>query len=466
MDIFESEMDSDLAQIAKTPRKRVELKFEGDSLCLDSPVSRDIQNFVTPALASASSSRESVTSETNLHDSNNNRVSFLRLIESNSQLKTRSPLKEKILCQDRYDIINEALERVFDDSSHPSEHKGIHGWKEVVETSHSELLPSAVLPKDEAVATSTLGKRSNSKTVSSTFFNPSFTKTARYKVKSFSSKSQSVIAFEKEESSANEDSDGSPVVAAGFTRLFSPNHTQPSATDSVRDPARNISREGTDTRFGATEFDASVSTESVDAPSRSRRHSPDTYVSSDESVATASTSEVEEEKSLGDAATVLEGLERFVKDFRDLRIKRGYTQGQVSKLLAAINPNISQSTVSRFESLDLSFPNTIFLKPFFEIFKDKLEKECRLKKAVMDPKRGIWHDNLDEIDLPPAKTKRYKRALISSQMAKTLRKCFAANPRPSSEELQVIAEHCNLELRVVQGWFGNHRRDRKEIEKK
>jgi len=434
MDIFESEMDSDLAQIAKTPRKRVELKFEGDSLCLDSPVSRDIQNFVTPALASASSSRESVTSETNLHDSNNNRVSFLRLIESNSQLKTRSPLKEKILCQDRYDIINEALERVFDDSSHPSEHKGIHGWKEVVETSHSELLPSAVLPKDEAVATSTLGKRSNT--------------------------------FEKEESSANEDSDGSPVVAAGFTRLFSPNHTQPSATDSVRDPARNISREGTDTRFGATEFDASVSTESVDAPSRSRRHSPDTYVSSDESVATASTSEVEEEKSLGDAATVLEGLERFVKDFRDLRIKRGYTQGQVSKLLAAINPNISQSTVSRFESLDLSFPNTIFLKPFFEIFKDKLEKECRLKKAVMDPKRGIWHDNLDEIDLPPAKTKRYKRALISSQMAKTLRKCFAANPRPSSEELQVIAEHCNLELRVVQGWFGNHRRDRKEIEKK
>jgi len=386
MDIFESEMDSDLAQIAKTPRKRVELKFEGDSLCLDSPVSRDIQNFVTPALASASSSRESVTSETNLHDSNNNRVSFLRLIESNSQLKTRSPLKEKILCQDRYDIINEALERVFDDSSHPSEHKGIHGWKEVVETSHSELLPSAVLPKDEAVATSTLGKRSNT--------------------------------FEKEESSANEDSDGSPVVAAGFTRLFSPNHTQPSATDSVRDPARNISREGTDTRFGATEFDASVSTESVDAPSRSRRHSPDTYVSSDESVATASTSEVEEEKSLGDAATVLEGLERFVKDFRDLRIKRGYTQGQVSKLLAAINPNISQSTVSRFESLDLSFPNTIFLKPFFEIFKDKLEKECRLKKAVMDPKRGIWHDNLDEIDLPPAKTKRYKRALISSQMAK------------------------------------------------
>ena len=65
-----------------------------------------------------------------------------------------------------------------------------------------------------------------------------------------------------------------------------------------------------------------------------------------------------------------------------------------------------------------SFPNTIFLKPFFEIFKDKLEKECRLKKAVMDPKRGIWHDNLNEIDLPPAKTKRYKRALISSQMAK------------------------------------------------
>ena len=62
------------------------------------------------------------------------------------------------------------------------------------------------------------------------------------------------------------------------------------------------------------------------------------------------------------ASAILDELERFVTEFKNTRIKRGFTQTDVSKIIATINPNLSQTTISRFETLSLSYPNITRLR--------------------------------------------------------------------------------------------------------
>merc|ERR1719208_168106 len=60
----------------------------------------------------------------------------------------------------------------------------------------------------------------------------------------------------------------------------------------------------------------------------------------------------------------LEELEAFSKMFKQKRIKLGYTQGDVGLAMGKLYGNdFSQTTISRFEALNLSFKNMCKLKP-------------------------------------------------------------------------------------------------------
>merc|ERR1712001_804960 len=60
----------------------------------------------------------------------------------------------------------------------------------------------------------------------------------------------------------------------------------------------------------------------------------------------------------------LEELEQFAKMFKQKRIKLGYTQGDVGLAMGKMYGNdFSQTTISRFEALNLSFKNMCKLKP-------------------------------------------------------------------------------------------------------
>ena len=60
----------------------------------------------------------------------------------------------------------------------------------------------------------------------------------------------------------------------------------------------------------------------------------------------------------------LEELEDFSKRFKQKRIKLGYTQGDVGLALGKLyGTDFSQTTISRFEALNLSFKNMCKLKP-------------------------------------------------------------------------------------------------------
>ncbi|XP_071656627.1 POU domain, class 2, transcription factor 2 [Patagioenas fasciata] len=63
----------------------------------------------------------------------------------------------------------------------------------------------------------------------------------------------------------------------------------------------------------------------------------------------------------------LEELEQFARTFKQRRIKLGFTQGDVGLAMGKLYGNdFSQTTISRFEALNLSFKNMCKLRPLLE----------------------------------------------------------------------------------------------------
>ncbi|KAG6931143.1 POU class 2 homeobox 3, partial [Chelydra serpentina] len=70
---------------------------------------------------------------------------------------------------------------------------------------------------------------------------------------------------------------------------------------------------------------------------------------------------------VSDEPSDLEELEKFAKTFKQRRIKLGFTQGDVGLAMGKLYGNdFSQTTISRFEALNLSFKNMCKLKPLLE----------------------------------------------------------------------------------------------------
>lgn len=73
--------------------------------------------------------------------------------------------------------------------------------------------------------------------------------------------------------------------------------------------------------------------------------------------------------------TDLEELEQFAKTFKQRRIKLGFTQGDVGLAMGKLYGNdFSQTTISRFEALNLSFKNMCKLKPLLQKWLDDADR--------------------------------------------------------------------------------------------
>ncbi|TNN03157.1 hypothetical protein fugu_000186 [Takifugu bimaculatus] len=122
-------------------------------------------------------------------------------------------------------------------------------------------------------------------------------------------------------------------------------------------------------------------------------------------------------------------LEMFANDFKIRRIKLGYTQTNVGEALAAVHGSeFSQTTICRFENLQLSFKNA-----------------CKLKAIL-----AKW---LDEAELAGGNLGA-KEALEHS---------FVEKSKPSSQEIARIAKGLHLEKEVVRVWFCNRRQREKRV---
>ena len=143
-------------------------------------------------------------------------------------------------------------------------------------------------------------------------------------------------------------------------------------------------------------------------------------------------------------------LEQFAKEFKQRRIKLGFTQADVGLALGTLYGNVfSQTTICRFEALQLSFKNMCKLKPLL----------------------GKWLEEADNnngaasgIDkLATQGRKRKKRTSIEVAVKGALENHFCKNSKPSAQEISTLAENLGLDKEVVRVWFCNRRQKEKRM---
>uniref|UniRef100_UPI00398F30B2 POU domain, class 2, transcription factor 2-like n=1 Tax=Pristiophorus japonicus TaxID=55135 RepID=UPI00398F30B2 len=156
----------------------------------------------------------------------------------------------------------------------------------------------------------------------------------------------------------------------------------------------------------------------------------------------------------------LEELEQFARTFKQRRIKLGFTQGDVGLAMGKLYGNdFSQTTISRFEALNLSFKNMCKLKPLLEKWLNDAENMSAdstlpSPNALSSPPLGIEG---------MGGRRRKKRTSIETNVRVALEKSFLANQKPTSEEIQLIADQLTMEKEVIRVWFCNRRQKEKRI---
>nr|XP_048296775.1 POU domain, class 5, transcription factor 1 [Myodes glareolus] len=137
-------------------------------------------------------------------------------------------------------------------------------------------------------------------------------------------------------------------------------------------------------------------------------------------------------------------LEQFAKVLKQKRITLGYTQADVGLTLGVLFGKVfSQTTICRFEALQLSFKNMCKLRPLLEKWveeadnNENLQEICKAETLVQARKR--------------------KRTSIENRVRGNLESMFLQCPKPTLQQISIIAKQLGLEKDVVRVWFCNRR---------
>lgn len=150
--------------------------------------------------------------------------------------------------------------------------------------------------------------------------------------------------------------------------------------------------------------------------------------------------------------TCPDDLEGFAKQFKQRRIKLGYTQADVGVALGTLYGNIfSQTTICRFEALQLSFKNMCKLKPLLFKWLEEADSTTGSPNSTFEKMTG------------QAGRKRKKRTSIEVNVKSRLEFHFQSNQKPNAQEITQVAMELQLEKEVVRVWFCNRRQKEKRI---
>ncbi|XP_050776864.1 POU domain, class 5, transcription factor 1 [Gopherus flavomarginatus] len=153
-----------------------------------------------------------------------------------------------------------------------------------------------------------------------------------------------------------------------------------------------------------------------------------------------------EEAESGDEETPsTEQMEQFAKELKHKRITLGFTQADVGLALGVLYGKMfSQTTICRFEALQLSFKNMCKLKPLLQRWLDEadgnanLQEMCSMESALLQARKR-------------------KRTSIETAARGSLESYFLRCPKPSLQEIAHIAHDLRLDKDVVRVWFCNRR---------
>lgn len=151
-----------------------------------------------------------------------------------------------------------------------------------------------------------------------------------------------------------------------------------------------------------------------------------------------------------DDAPTSDDLEAFAKQFKQRRIKLGFTQADVGLALGTLYGNVfSQTTICRFEALQLSFKNMCKLKPLLQKWLEEADSTTGSPTSI------------DKIAAQGRKRK--KRTSIEVSVKGALEQHFHKQPKPSAQEISNLADSLQLEKEVVRVWFCNRRQKEKRM---
>lgn len=123
--------------------------------------------------------------------------------------------------------------------------------------------------------------------------------------------------------------------------------------------------------------------------------------------------------------------------------------------------DFSQTTISRFEALNLSFKNMCKLKPLLRRWLEDADA------SLNNPSGSCVvssHATLSQIpEAVNGGKRRKKRTSIETTVRISLENAFTKNPKPTSEEICSLANVLCMEKEVVRVWFCNRRQKEKRI---
>ncbi|CAI9572163.1 unnamed protein product [Staurois parvus] len=144
-------------------------------------------------------------------------------------------------------------------------------------------------------------------------------------------------------------------------------------------------------------------------------------------------------------------IEQFARDIKQKRVALGFTQEDVGCALGLLfGKMFSQTTICRFESLQLSYKNMCHLKPLLSRWLEEAQR----------------NEKLQEEQALAQSRKRKRRTTIESVAKNHLEVYFLANSKPNAQEIEQIAKGLYLEKDVVRVWFCNRRqKDKRHVVK-
>nr|XP_042125477.1 LOW QUALITY PROTEIN: POU domain, class 5, transcription factor 1-like [Peromyscus maniculatus bairdii] len=145
-----------------------------------------------------------------------------------------------------------------------------------------------------------------------------------------------------------------------------------------------------------------------------------------------------------DLKALQEDLEQFAKLLKQKRITLGYTQADIGLTLGVLFGKVfSQTTICRFEAQQLRLKNMCKLRPLLEKWveeadnNENLPEICKAETLMQAGKR--------------------KQRSIENRVRGNLENMFLQCPKPTLQQISVIAKQLGLEKDVVRVWFCNRR---------
>ena len=146
----------------------------------------------------------------------------------------------------------------------------------------------------------------------------------------------------------------------------------------------------------------------------------------------------------------LDQIKQFAAEFKSARIQLGLTQTQVGQALntaAVAGMTVSQSTICRFEKLEIT---ALQVKKLLPALKAWLEEAKRRHSEGLPV---ILEDNQSASEIK----KRKRRTVFNQETVTELCREFENNSSPTGTQLTEIAERLGLDKETARVWFCNKR---------